>query len=132
MRYFRFCVIATLALFFAFVAASAHAASNVTLAWDAVANPDLAGYRLYQSDTSGRYQYGAERCAAEIPAGTETVILENVPDGVWYWVATAFDNAGNESGPSNEVTAILDTTAPDVPGQLVLTATVKITIQLSK
>jgi hypothetical protein len=125
--------IAILAAFFIsffLVLAAAHAGSNVTFAWDPVAAPDLAGYRLYQSDTAGRYQYGAEHCAAEIAAGTETVTLEDVPDGAWYWVATAFDDKGNESGPSNEVTAVLDTTPPGAPPHLQVTATVKITVEV--
>ena len=109
--------------------AAAHAGSNVTLSWDPVTAPDLAGYRLYQSDTAGRYQYGAEHCAAEIAAGTETVTLQDVPDGAWYWVATAFDDKGNESGPSNEVTAVLDATPPPAPGALELTITVTVNIQ---
>ncbi len=72
---------------------------EVTLEWDANTEEDLAGYRLYDSTESG--VYGTIPKAA-IPAGTETVTV-TVPDGLVYFVLTAFDEAGNESGYSNEV-----------------------------
>lgn len=108
----------------------AHAETQVTLAWDAVESEDLAGYRLYQSNTSGKYTYGKDQCAADIAAGTETVTLEAVPDGAWYWVATAYDHEGNESGPSNEVTATFDTTPPGLPPNLKITMAIKITVKM--
>ena len=41
---------------------------------------------------------------AEIPAGTETVTLTDIPSGTTlYWVATAYDTEGLESEYSNEV-----------------------------
>lgn len=97
---------------------AAHAGSNIMFAWDANTEADLAGYRLYQSTTSGQYEYGPDHCLATIPAGTETVTLGSIADGTWYWVLTAFDKTGNESGPSNEVTATVDTVAPAQPKTL--------------
>lgn len=38
-----------------------------------------------------------------------------LPDGTYYFVLTAFDNALNESGTSNEVSTIIDDTAPAPP-----------------
>lgn len=89
--------------------------ADVTFEWDPNTETDLAGYRLYQSDTSGVYTYGDGNQVETIPAGTETVTLYGVPDGTWYWVLTAYDTSGNESGPSNEVTDTLDSTAPAPP-----------------
>ena len=89
------------------------------------ANPpaDLAGFRLYQSNTSGFYKYGADKAVAEI--GKEFLAATiDVPDGKWFWVVTAYDAAGNESGPSNEVTLEIDTVPPEAPQNL--TAAIKI------
>ena len=86
-------------------------AADVNLKWDANSESDLAGYRIYQSQTSGAY--GA--FSAEILAGTETVTLTDIPDGTYFWVLTAYDTNNNESGYSNEVTATLDGTAPGAP-----------------
>lgn len=111
-----------------FFAVTAHAESQVTFAWDAVSESDLAGYRLYQSDVSGKYEYGHDKCVKQISAGTETATIENIPDGLWYWVVTAYDDAGNESGPSNEVSLDLDTLQPNKPTNFRVTASIKITI----
>ena len=86
---------------------SAAAGANVTFAWDANTESDLAGYRLYQSSTSGSYTFGPSHAVASVPAGTESVTI-NVTDGTWYWVLTAYDTDNNESAPSNEVTATID------------------------
>lgn len=93
--------------------------TKITFQWDRNSENDLAGYRLYQSDTSGSYTYGPGKEVAEIKVISEdhpdTVTIINVPDGTWYWVLTAFDAHGNESGPSNEVTQTFDTTPPERP-----------------
>ena len=86
--------------------------TDMTLEWDANTESDLAGYRLYQSDTSGVYIFGVGNEVATIPAGTEVVTLPGLPDGTYYWVLTAFDTGGQESGPSNEITEEIDA----VPG----------------
>ncbi|KQC03136.1 MAG: hypothetical protein APR55_07060 [Methanolinea sp. SDB] len=91
------------------------AGESAIFTWNPNTETDLAGYRLYQSAVSGQYTFGAASAVADITAGTETVSLENVPDGTWYWVLTAYDASGHESGPSNEVTLAIDTTPPDSP-----------------
>ena len=79
----------------------------------------MAGYRLYLSDTSGGYTIGEGNEAAWVPHidGIPEIlyILTGVADGTKYLVATAVDNAGNESGISNEVSFTADATSPDVP-----------------
>ena len=92
-------------------------AAEVTFTWDANTESDLAGYNLYQSDVSGDYIFGGGNAIATIPAGIETYI-ENVSEGGWYWVLTAIDTSGNESGPSNECSKYIDETAPSPPGGL--------------
>ena len=102
------------------------AASTVTFEWNANSEIDLAGYRLYQTQTPGVYTFGEENQVAATLTGTETVTITDIPDGTYYWVVTAYDNAGNESGPSNEVTVSLDTFAPDAPSTVVITIIIKV------
>ena len=78
----------------------------VRLAWDANTEPDLAGYRVYQSRVSGRYT-GWKR-VLEMPAGIEACTIDRLPQGTYFWVVTAFDTSGNESDYSNEVSTIID------------------------
>ena len=98
-------------------------AANVTLTWTPNTEPDLAGYRIYQSDTSGKYDKAANK-VADVQAGpneqkTANVLIP-VEDGrMVYFVATAYDGAGNESGYSNEVSyKVPDHTAPAPPSVL--------------
>lgn len=87
-------------------------AADVQFGWDANTETDLAGYRLYQSATSGAY---GSTFITEIPAGTQTYTQLGVAEGTHFWVLTAFDIAGNESGYSNEVVLVVDETPPEPP-----------------
>ena len=98
-----------------FAASFVSAESEVTFAWDPNTEADLFEYRLYRSDRSGGYIFGSQYCIARVPAGTEIAVDPEVPDGTWFWVLTAVDDAGNESGPSNEVSDTFDTTPPAEP-----------------
>lgn len=92
------------------LACPASADIQATLEWSPNSEPDLAGYNVYRSETTGTgYQF-----INSVPVGTETftdVSLE--PNKTYYWVVTAFDNEipENESGYSNEVSF----ETPDVP-----------------
>lgn len=87
--------------------------TTINFVWNANQEEDLDGYHLYQSNKSGVYDIDKNKAVAVIPAGTEYCTLNDVPDGTWFWVLTAFDKVGNESGKSNEVTLTIDTTIPD-------------------
>ena len=79
-------------------------ADFVTPTWDANAETDLVGYRVYAGTNSGSYQL----C---IP--TELVTAQHVALPVrtrWYIAVTATNRSGLESGYSNE--AQVDLTAP--------------------
>ena len=98
-----------------------------TFEWNPNTEEDLAGYRLYQSEISGQYTFSINNecnndCVDEIPAGVETTDYDVLP-GDWFFIMTAFDWSGNESGPSNEVTVSVpfppDITPPDSPGGLI-------------
>jgi hypothetical protein len=75
-------------------------AGQVTLAWDANTEPDLAGYNLYYGLEPGIY--GPPN---KINVGNVTTYtITGLTNGVRYnFVATAYDTLGNESGYSNEV-----------------------------
>jgi fibronectin type 3 domain-containing protein len=69
------------------------------LTWSANTESDLAGYKIYRAEASGGY-------------GAPIAILGNVTSYIatglqvgktYYFVITAYDSAGNESLPSNEV-----------------------------
>lgn len=93
---------------------------EVVFEWDPNSEEDLAGYRLYQSVTPGQYVFGEENATGSIPAGTETFTLQTQEDGTFYWVVTAYDTSGNESGPSNEVSADINFKPPAPPAGCVL------------
>ena len=88
-------------------------AATIEFGWNANTEQDLAGYRLYQATTSGAYTKGT--FVAEIPKPAVAYSLAAVPDGTYFWVLTAFDETGNESDWSNEVTLRVDETAPAPP-----------------
>lgn len=128
------CFVALLALILTFVLAigcreSSAGTKTLTFAWTQPGPlDDLAGWKLYQSDTAG----GAGILAMTIPyGGTAQAEYTGVkslvsPDGqtkVYFFVLTSFDTSGNESGRSNEVSARIDFEVPGIPLTLKVTVT---------
>lgn len=78
--------------------------NSITLAWDAPTThidgsplADLAGYKLYYGTESGDY-------TEDLDVGNFTSCsIDGLSPGTWYFVVTAYDLYGNESGYSNEV-----------------------------
>jgi hypothetical protein len=90
------------------------APQSIHLAWDAGTDPpepDIAGFKIYW----GRFQggpYGVYAGFGGFPGGgivdvsgaeKRDVIINDLPEGRLFFVATAYDTLGNESGYSNEV-----------------------------
>ncbi len=77
-------------------------AGSVTLAWDPVVSPLLAGYNLYFGPSTGDY-------TAWINAGNATILtVPNLVDGATYYFAvTSYDWSGGSSPFSNEVAATI-------------------------
>lgn len=73
-------------------------AGTVSVAWDPVADADLAGYRVYYGAASGSY-------TQSVDVGNVTSTTLNLADcQVWYVATKAYDTAGNMSASySNEV-----------------------------
>ncbi len=81
------------------VAAPPLLAADITLAWDANAEPDLAGYKVYVGTASRTY-------GTPVTIGTATTYtITGLAPGTYYFSVTAWNGAGQESGYSNEVTA---------------------------
>jgi hypothetical protein len=97
-----FCIIASV-LFFIFGSIPAFAGS-ATLSWnppttntDGTHLTDLAGFKIYYGTSSGNY-------TQVVNAGyVTTYTVNNLNSGTYYFVATAYDTSGNESGYSNQV-----------------------------
>jgi hypothetical protein len=79
---------------------SATAAGTATLTWNTSTESDLAGYKVYRGTASG--SYGAP--VATLPETTTSYVVTGLHLGTTYFfVIAAYDNAGNESTFSNEV-----------------------------
>lgn len=67
---------------------------------DGSALTDLAGFRIHYGTNPGNY-------TASIDAGDVTrYILTGLADRAYYFVVTAYNSAGTESGNSNEVSKV--------------------------
>lgn len=73
-------------------------AADVTLAWDANAEPDLSGYKVY-SGTSSRSYSGS----VDVGNWTRCVMGGLEPGRTYYFSAKAYNATGSESDYSSEV-----------------------------
>ena len=98
-------------------------ASDVTLAWDANSETDLAGYKIYVSQESGVYAEGID------VGNVTTYTVTGLADGEYFFVATAYNEAGYESGYSNEVTTDIKV-KPDPPKNMIINKIIKKLVKL--
>ncbi len=83
---------------------------SLTLMWDPSADPNVAGYRLYEGTASKVYT------RFEDTGGATAITLSSLARGVTYYLAvTAYDTSGLESPLSGEITYIIPTSAPRGP-----------------
>lgn len=74
---------------------------SAILTWTADAAPDLAGYKVYVGTQSGLYTLPGSPFTIGL---VTSYTITNLPSGQTYFFAlSAYDNAGNESPLSNEV-----------------------------
>ena len=84
------------------------ATTDVTLYWDASTNPIVAGYKIYYGTACREYTNVV--VAGNIASATVT----NLQSGTtYYFAATTYDAAGNESSFSEEVSYTVPNTAPE-------------------
>ena len=70
------------------------------LAWDPVAGPNLAGYRVYYGTAPGAY---LQPLGQGLNASAAAYTVTNLQPGTYYFAVTAYDMSNIESGFSNEV-----------------------------
>ncbi len=113
-----FCFLFVLLVSFA-NAEKAHA-DNITLDWSASDSPSVTGYNVYYGTNSGNYPY-------KLDAGDSTsATISNLTAGVtYYFAATAYDESGEESPFSAEITftvpgiiSLIQGAAPGSPASL--------------
>ncbi len=73
-------------------------ASQVTLAWDPSTESDVAGYRIHYGTASGSYSVHID-----VHKVTVCTLTGLEAEQTYYFAASVYDSAGNESGYSNEV-----------------------------
>ena len=95
-------------------------AQQVTLAWNPNTETDLGGYKVYSGTASRTYPN-----ISNVGNSTTCTISGLTAGSTYYFALTAYDNAGNEGGYSNEVTYTVPTTPPPTsqPQELVISAT---------
>jgi len=115
MHPFRFVPLAALGLLLV-LGTAAHAAT-ATVTWDANTEPDLAGYKVYYSTTSGSYG-----TPVDVGNTTSHPISGLSAGTTYYFAVTAYDASGNESPYSAEVTVAVP--AGNTPPQVTAPADV--------
>ena len=81
-------------------------AGSITLAWDASVSPGVVGYNVYYGTESGQYDFVVEGIGSDLGVTIPELRL----GGIYFFVATAFDEFGIESDYSNECRAKILTT----------------------
>ena len=119
-------LIAVLFIIFLFMPVLAFAGADVTFEWDSNSEPDMSHYNIYRSANQTSWIKVNPTPIIHTGTGTETWTEVGVSDGTWYWYVTANDTEGNESGPSNIVSATIDTQAPAPPQNFLVSLIKKI------
>jgi hypothetical protein len=88
----------------------AYGGASVSLAWNANSEPDLVGYRIRYGIASGVYTH-------QLDVGKATsATVRNLMDGTRYYiVVSAYNIAGLESRPSNELSYLTPNIGPPSP-----------------
>lgn len=91
--------------------AKAQGITSITLAWNPSPSSNVAGYDIYYGTSSGDYM-----TAVPVSATATNVTIRGLTPGVtYYFAATSFDNSGNVSVYSPEISAVAGATSSAVP-----------------
>lgn len=135
LQRFRRCktiaVLLTVLFTFAFVSGATAGTKNITFRWEQTLSANFGGWILYaRQGSSGGGDLSQYTTIATIDySGNplpeyETMEIVPSPDGQaieYFFVLTAFDNEGNESTASNEVSKVIDFESPAAPERLIIT-----------
>jgi hypothetical protein len=83
-------------------------APTLTLSWDASTSTNVVNYKIYYGTTSGSYTQAVS--AGQV---TQTTITGLTSGTTYFLAATATDDAGLESGYSNEISFVVPAGRPD-------------------
>ena len=89
------------------VASSSPGNTSVTVSWNAQTESDLSGYKIYYGTESGSYDD-----VLDVGDTTSFPINNLVVGTTYFFVVTAYDFSGNESGFSDEVSTTITDTVP--------------------
>ena len=81
---------------------AALAGQSVSLAWDSSPDTNVTGYVVYSGNASGTYS-----SRVDVGTNTSTTVASLAEGSTYYFVVTAYNADGIESGPSNEVDFIV-------------------------
>ena len=79
---------------------NAPATSSATLTWTASTSTNVAGYKVYRATASGAYGAAIATLQGNVTGYTSIGLATGT---TYFFVVTAYDQAGNESAFSNEV-----------------------------
>ena len=96
---------------------------SVTLSWDANSEPDIAGYRVYWGTSSGVYDQ-----FRDVSQNTASVSNLTV-GGRYYFAVTAYNEAGLESGYSEEISVIVQSPDSTPPPQYLLNISTRVRVR---
>jgi hypothetical protein len=85
----------------------AQAAPQATISWTKNSEPDIAGYRVYQSVASGVYGTGPMYLLQPTTTSVTVSLPQQRCSVRYFWTVTAFDFAGHESVRSVEVNKLI-------------------------
>ena len=86
------------------------AAQNVTLAWSPSTNRDVVGYNVYFGSASRNYTNSVD--VGNVTSATITGLVSGV---TYYFAATTYDAAGNQSPYSSEIVYLVPTSGVTNP-----------------
>jgi len=123
--------LAVLAMILMFCVPAIAGDKNLTFEWehDGI---DVAEFHIYKSMAQGVYDHDMDLLVSLPFEGVSATYTSDAvltsPDGqevTWYFVCTAVDAEGNESGYSNEISQTIDFAAPNEPYNF--SVTIKVT-----
>ena len=96
---------------------------SVTLSWDANTEPDIAGYKVYWGTSSGVYDQFS------VVSKTTTSVSDLTVGGRYYFAVTAYNEAGLESGYSEEISAIVGSPGSTQAPQYLLNISTRVRVR---